>query len=413
MNSRERVLAAVNFEQSDRVPVDLGGSPASGINAAIYDKLKRRMGFSTPTKVMYSLALLAEVEIEVLDRLHADVVPLDVSMAAWGGQKATEGIERRLFEGTSVYFQPGTRITVDKDGDWILWGEDGTAVARMPKDGFYFDLIQATMGSRIDANKHNPSTTVPEEELRAIEQRARWIYENTDKAILGWSGGISFLGLSAVVAENITQGALDDWLSMLMIEKETAHEMMDRSVDAAIARMKLYHEAVGERCFAWAVGADDGGTQRAGLIRPSLFEEMIKPHYTRLCDWMHSQTNWKIFLHSCGSIYEYIPHWIEAGIDILNPVQISAANMEPERLKKEFGNSLVFWGGGCDTQKVLPLGTPEEVRAHVRRNLEIFSPGRGYVFAQVHNIQQDVPVANVEAMFQAAYQFGSSPDLHA
>ena len=134
---------------------------------------------------------------------------------------------------------------------------------------------------------------------------------------------------------------------------------------------------------------------------------MIKPHYKRLCDWVHTNTNWKTFLHSCGSIYHYIPEWIDAGIDILNPVQISAANMNPERLMEAYGGKIVFWGGGCDTQTVLPRGTPDEVREHVRRNVEVFTGTTGgFVFAQVHNIQQDVPAENVEAMLDAAYEAG-------
>jgi len=155
------------------------------------------------------------------------------------------------------------------------------------------------------------------------------------------------------------------------------------------------------------VGSDDAGTQRSEFIAPDLFSEMIKPHYKRLCDWVHTHTNWKTYLHSCGSIYHFIPDWIDAGIDILNPVQISAANMEPERLMEDFGGRIVFWGGGCDTQEILPLGTPENIREHVRHNLEVFASGDGgYVFTQIHNIQQDVPVENVEAMFAAAYEFG-------
>ncbi len=155
------------------------------------------------------------------------------------------------------------------------------------------------------------------------------------------------------------------------------------------------------------MASDDAGTQKGGLLSPDLFTEMIKPHYKRICDWVHAHTDWKTYLHFCGSIYRYIPEWIDAGVDILNPVQISAANMEPERLMKEFGGKIVFWGGGCDTQKVLPSGAPEEVREHVRRNIEVFSSGTGgFVFTQVHNIQQDVPVENVEAMFEAAYEFG-------
>ena len=133
---------------------------------------------------------------------------------------------------------------------------------------------------------------------------------------------------------------------------------------------------------------------------------MIKPHYARLCAWVHRNTHWKTFLHCCGSIYGLIPHMIEAGIDILNPIQTSAANMQPERLKAEFGGKIVFWGGGCDTQQVLPTATPEEIRDHVRERLAIFKPGGGYVFNQVHNIQTNVPAENVIAMLDAAYEFG-------
>ncbi|MGQ9555022.1 MAG: uroporphyrinogen decarboxylase family protein [Anaerolineae bacterium] len=276
----------------------------------------------------------------------------------------------------------------------------------MPKDGYYFDFLRPTMSGHIDPDAFRPRDTIPDEELRLLEERSRHLYEDTDKAILGWGNSISLMGLSWLLSDNITQGALDEWLIMLMVEKDTAHEMMARYVDAVINCLALYHQAVGDRAFAWGIASDDAGTQRGELLRPELFVEMIVPHYKRLCDWVHANTNWKTFLHSCGSIYHYIPHWIEAGIDILNPVQISAANMEPERLKAEFGGKIVFWGGGCDTQRVLPLGTPDEVRAHVRHNIAVFAQGGGYVFTQVHNIQQNVPVENVEAMLAAAYESG-------
>jgi uroporphyrinogen-III decarboxylase len=259
----------------------------------------------------------------------------------------------------------------------------------------------------IDPAAFQPRNDVTDEELEMFAEQGRFFYETTDKALLGWGASISLIGLSALLSDNITQGSLDDWLCMLMREKETAHEMMGRYVDAAIKCTELYHQAVGDYCFAWGVASDDAGTQRSEFLSPELFTEMIKPHYKRLCDWVHTHTSWKTFLHSCGSIFHYIPEWIDAGIDIINPVQISAANMKPERLVQKYGGKIVFWGGGCDTQEVLPHATPEEVREHVRRNIEIFSSGSGgYVFTQVHNIQQDVPVENVEAMLKAAYEFG-------
>ena len=407
MNSRERVLKAVNFEEPDRVPIDLGGLRASGINAVVYHEMKRRMGLDTPTRVHDSMQILAELELEFIERFHIDVLPLEASTADWALQDASEGVARRLFCGLEVAFPPGTVIRGDANGDWLLCGVEGEPVARMPKDGFYFDFIRATMDSgRIDPDAFQPRTTAPDEELAKLERHAKRLYDNTDKAILGWGTSVSMLGLSWLLSDNITQGRLDDWFLMLMTEKETANEMMGRYADAVIECMKLYHQAVGDRAVAWGVASDDAGTQRGEVLNPDLFAEMVAPHYKRVCDWVHAHTNWKTFLHSCGSIHNLLPHWIEAGIDIVNPVQISAANMEPERLKREFGDRLVFWGGGCDTQRVLPNGTPEEVREHVRHNIEAFGKGGGFVFNQVHNIQQNVPAENVEAMLDAAYEFG-------
>jgi len=195
-------------------------------------------------------------------------------------------------------------------------------------------------------------------------------------------------------------------MMMLITEKETCHEMMDRAVEASVKCLTLLHQAVGDRCFAWGIAADDAGTQQGEFISPSLWAEMIEPHYQKLCQWIHTNTRWKTFLHCCGSIYHLIPHFIEAGVDILNPVQTSAANMEPARLEKEFGKKIVFWGGGCDTQSVLERGTVEEIRQHVQERLAVFAPGGGYVFNQVHNIQRTVPAENVIAMLDAALEYG-------
>ena len=407
MTSRERVLKAVNHQVPDRVPIDLGAIGASGINAAVYDQLKRRMGIFTPTKISDAMQIIAEVEPEMIERLHVDVLPLQSRTARWSSMDARQGLHKRLFCGLDVYFPPGTNIVSNEVGDWLLCNAAGIPHARMPKDGYYFDHLTPSMsGLSIDPKAFRPARTVSDEDLQLIGDRATYLFGNTDKALLGWGASISLMGMSWMLADNITQGSLDEWLCMLMAEKETAHEMMGRYVDATLEKMKLYHQAVGDRCFAWGVGSDDGGTQRGPLLSPELFVEMIKPHYVRVCDWVHQNTNWKTFLHSCGSVYEYIPHWIEAGIDILHPVQISAANMEPERLKREFGDKLVFWGGGCDTQRILPKATPAQVREHVRHNIDIFGKGGGFVFTQVHNIQQNVPVENVEAMFQAAFDYG-------
>jgi hypothetical protein len=324
-----------------------------------------------------------------------------------------EWVPRRLFDGTEVLFPPGTRIAEDASGAWTLLNpDDSPSTFRMPKNGYYFDDVAFNKGGRIDPKKFRPVSDISDEHLKILSECGRSLYRNTDYAILGWGFGVCFLGLSLITdrSSNVTQGLTDQWMVMLMTEKDTCHEMMDRSVEATIKCLGLVNQAVGECCFAWGIAADDSGTQRGEFIRPELWAEMLQPHYKKLCDWIHANTPWKVFLHSCGSVRKLLPHFIDAGIDILNPVQTSAANMDPAELKAEFGDRLVFWGGGCDTQRVLAQATPEEIRRHVRERIEIFAPGGGYVFNQIHNIQANVPPENVIAMFEAAYEFGARSD---
>ncbi|NLF32533.1 MAG: hypothetical protein GX591_16790 [Planctomycetes bacterium] len=408
MNSRQRVWKALNYEPVDRVPIDLGAMRASGISARVYAQLKQRLGLDGPVKVLDAMQILAEVEPSVLEACHVDVVPLEGINAAWCGAPAETGVAETLAGGQTVWFPPSTRIRKERDGAWVLLNAAGEPYARMPAGGLYFDFIRPTMAaSRIDPAKFHPASTIPDEQLDAFARRAEDLHANTDKALFGWGASISLFGLSALLSDNITQGALDEWLVMLMTEKDTATEMMGRATDAAIALAKLYHQAAGDRVMIWGVASDDAGTQRSGLIRPELFTEMILPHYHRFCDWIHRNTSWKTFVHSCGAVADYVEGWIGAGVDILNPVQISAEGMAAATLMERFGKRVVFWGGGCDTQRVLPLGTPDEVRDHVRANLETFDAlNGGFVFSQVHNIQADVPVENVMAMLDAAYTFG-------
>ena len=410
MTPRERVLQAVNHQLPDRVPIDLGGLKASGIAVSAYDRVKRKLGIQTPTKVLDPRFMIAVVEDAVLERLHVDVVPLDLSIILNLIRPDSEWIPRRLFDGTQTLFPLGTNIAEDAEGNWILCNADGSPTAyQMPKNGYYFDDTSFNQGDRIDPQKFRPVSDIPDEHLKMLSHYARSLYKNTDYAILGWGFGVCFLGLSLITdrASNVTQGLPDQWMMMLLTEKETCHEMMDRSVEATIKCLSLVHQAVGDCCFAWGIAADDSGMQRGEFIRPELWAEMLKPHYKKVCDWIHAHTSWKVFMHCCGSIYNLVPHFIEAGIDILNPVQTSAANMDPARLKREFGDRLVFWGGGCDTQQVLGHATPDEIRQHVKERLQIFSPGGGYVFNQVHNIQANVPPENILAMFDAAHEFGA------
>jgi Uroporphyrinogen decarboxylase (URO-D) len=410
ITSRERVQRTVSFQEPDRVPVDLGAMKASGITVKAYNELKARLGIHTPTRIWDPRLMIASVEEALLQRFHADVVPLDITSAIQDVQPDSEWRLHNLYAGAEGLLPPGTDVDTDSEGRWVLLDANRNPTSfRMPRGGFYFDDIAFNQpGAKIDPAAFRPVTGFPDAQLRALETRSKFLYDNTEYAMLGWGGGVCFLGLSLITdrMSNVTMGLPSEWMMMLMTEKETCHDMMDRSVNASIKCLAQLHDAVGDRCFAWGIAADDSGTQRSEFIRPELWAEMIKPHYARLCTWIHRNTKWKTFLHCCGSIHGLIPHMIDAGVDILNPIQTSAANMQPERLKAEFGGKIVFWGGGCDTQRVLPDATPAEVREHVRERMAIFKPGGGYVFNQVHNIQTNVPAENVIAMLDAAYEFG-------
>ena len=407
MTSRERVWRTVNRQKADRIPVDLGGMKASGISASAYHRVKQRLCIQTPTRVADARFMIAEVEDVVRDRLHLDVVPLDWSMVFNSVQPDSAWSPRTLSDGTPVLISPDTRLSEDSAGNWVLLNPDGSPTSfRKARHAHCFDDCSGDEPGGIDPAKYRPIMDLPDEQLAQFAQHAKNLRETTNYAMLGWGFGVCFLGMSRIASseQNVTMGRPSEWTVMLSTEKETCHEMMNRSVESSIRCLSQIHQAIGDTCFAWGIAADDSGTQRGEFIAPELWAEMIQPHYKKLCDWIHQHTQMKTFFHSCGSVHNLIPHFIEAGIDILNPVQISATRMEPARLKREFGDKLSFWGGGCDTQSVLPRGTPEEVREHVRENMQVFGLGGGYVFNQVHNIQANVPTDNILAMFETAYE---------
>ncbi len=409
MTSRERIQKTINFQEPDRVPIDLGAMKASGISAFAYRKLRDYLALQGEVKVLDPRFMIADIDDDIRKKFHVDVMAFDMENAkrrAGGGKWISEN----LFDGAPMLFPPGTGIIEDAAGNRILLDENKSPTSyRMPANGFYFDDVDFDkIKGGFNPSDFKPQDSIPEEDLDILSGYGKHLYENTEYALLGWGFGVCFLGLSLITnkKDNVTLSSPSQWMMMLMTEKDTCHEMMKRSVDASISCLKLVNQAAGDVCFAWGIGADDSGTQRGEFINPDLWAEMIKPHYARLCSWIHENTNWKTFFHCCGSVSRLIPHFIEAGIDILNPVQTSAANMDPDNLKCEFGGRIVFWGGGCDTQRVLGSASAEEVRDHVKKRVETFAPGGGYVFNQVHNIQANVPPENIEAMLEAAYEYG-------
>lgn len=405
MNSRERLLTALQHQEPDRVPIDLDGMASTGIMAVAYNRLKAYLGLTGGEIKVYDIGQqLAHPEPPVLGRFGVDVLPLprapldfDPAHPSWKPW--------RLPDGSPALVPSGFCPQQNERGDWLILDDEGRTIRRMPAGGLYFDrvyhpLAEATTVAEIEAF---PLSDISEEELVWLRSEGHRLYETTDKAIMGHFGG------SILEAAQDLRG-WERFMTDLALEPKLAQALAQKLADHYVANLPRYLDAVGDVIHIIQMG-DDMGTQRGPQMSPAMYRRMIKPYQrqvyeaVRACSRDRGRPCPYIFLHSCGSIYRLIPDLIEIGVDILNPVQISAAEMDPARLKREFGRDIVFWGGGADTQHVLPYARPEEVRQHVRELVEIFAPGGGYVFCAVHNIQANVPPQNVVAMFEAALEF--------
>jgi len=394
MNSRERVLCAIYHREPDRVPIDLGGTRQSGIAASTYHKLKERLGLRTPTRVYDVYQMLAEVERPVMERFGADVIGLNRPAVAFGIRN--EGWKPwRLLDGTPVEVPGGFNPVTDAKGDLLLLAHDGTPIARMPKGGFYFDRLDKYPGAAHADPENLDLPLLSTEECDHLHAQAEAYYQNTDLAIIAAMGPPYelFFGLGT--------GDFQAWMITLATEPDYVEALYGRLVDAWLENLRRFTAAVGDRVQILQFN-DDLGTQDAPFLSVRMFRQRIMPHYKRGLDWIHQNTRMKVFMHNDGAIFDFIPTLIEMGVDILNPVQTTAAGMDPARLNREFGDRMVFWGAACNCQHTLPFGTPQQVAREVEETIRIFAPGGGYVFASVHNIQAGVPPENVIAMFEAA-----------
>ncbi len=379
MNPRERVLAALNHREPDRVPVDLGGSSTTSIAASTYGQLRDH------------LALPAE-EIAIIDH---------VQQLAY----TSDDLLRRLSVDTRVvHVSPGTIPPPDivDDGDYFAYFDRWGIKLRMPKEtGYYFDRVEFPIKEAslagLEAYPWPPRIEAPSE-LRA---RARSLYEKTDHALVGGS----FMGIGGIFEQAWKLVGLEDALMAMLTDRVFAEQLLDAVTDAYIEAATAYLDAVGEYLHVFTF-ADDICSQDSWIVSPEFYTTLIKPRQRRLFEAVKRKTNAKIFYHSCGAAFDLIPHLIEIGVDIINPVQVSAQGMDTKRLKAAYGRDVVFWGGGVDTQHVLPFGTPQQVADEVRRRIDDLAPGGGFVFAAVHNIQALVPPANVVAAFDTAADYG-------
>ena len=398
MNSRERVLRTINHEEPDRVPIDLGGTRQSGIAASAYHKLKGHLGIASPTRVFDVYQMLADVERTVMERFGADVVGLFRSEVAFGIRNENWK-PWRLLDGTPVEVPDGFDPVTEASGDLLLL-RDGAAVARMPKDGFYFDRLETYPGAaHVDVEQFRPAL-LTDAQCEHYRARAEALYQNTDFAI------VAPLGPPYELFYGLGTGDFESWMVTLATEPDYVDALYEKLVATWLENLKRFAHAVGDRVQIVQI-CDDLGTQRSLFISVKMFRRQIMPFYKLGLDWIHQNTKMKVMLHSDGALAPLLPSLIEMGVDILNPVQTSADGMDALWLKEQFGDRLVFWGASLDCQQTLPFGTPDEVACEVEEHLRAFASGGGYVFAPVHNIQAGVPPENLVAMFDTAQSLAS------
>jgi hypothetical protein len=407
MTSRERVLKAINHQEPDRVPIDLGSSIMSGIMAQALDRLRKHLGLEDrPVKVYELFQMLGEVEMDVVERLEIDVLPVEPPIQFFGLRRENYK-PWRLFDGTEVLVPGQFEVEEDSNGDYLLHDQgDKTrpVEARMPNDGYYFDKVGL---SDIHPDFVPPPLTeikklnhLATQDLEFLQAKAERLRATTDKALLLGCWGRTGLG---------SVGSIPDFLCLLATDQAYVKDLFAIQTETAIRNMENLKRVLGGNIDIIGLDGGDYGSQRGELFSPDWFEDLFVPYYRELNDWVHTNTSWKTWKHTCGSVAKIMPMLVEAGLDVINPVQCSAAGMDPRWLKDTFGERITFWGGSVDTQKTLPFGTPGDVIAEVTERIAIFAPGGGYVFNPVHNVQHGTPPENLLAAYETARKVGGYP----
>ncbi|MBN1642720.1 MAG: methyltransferase [Anaerolineae bacterium] len=422
MNGRERVAVALHHREPDRVPVDLGSSSVTGMHVSIVYRLRQALGLDpagTPVKVIRPYLMLGEVGPDLIEALDIDVVRLAGTQTMFG-YRAEGWVEWTTFDGTPVLVPRGFNTRLEPNGDLLQYPEGDTSLppsGRMPAGGWYFDAIirqEPVDDARLQvADNLEEFGPISDADLAYLGERAAALYDGTDRAIMAKFPGTAFGDIAAVPAPWLRhpKGIRDvaEWYVSTLTRRDYIYQVFDRQCAIALANLARIYEVVGERVSVVYLTGTDFGAQGGPFLSTETYRALYKPFHKRLNDWIHAHTSWRTFIHTCGSVSALIDEFIDAGFDVLNPVQCSAAHMRPELLKQRFGDRIVFWGGGIDTQHTLPFGTPDAVRAEVRARLRAFGPGGGYVFNPVHNVQPQTPIENVLAMFDAVRAYGRYP----
>lgn len=408
MTSRERVKAALNHKNPDRVPIDFGATSVTGIHCKVVESLREYYGLEKhPVRVIEPFQMLGEVEPDLQEAIGIDCIPV------FGPRDMFEIDECRLHLqhtpwGQEVLIASDIDLTADKEGDVYIYAKGDRTFppsAVMPSNCYFIDAVERQhvvndeeLKVEDNLEEYGPLSDDDLHYFTVSAEKAA----GTGKAVVASFGGTALGDVAYIPGMGLKNPKgvrnVAEWYMSTVMRKEFVRELFDRQTEIAIGNYTRLWEAIGDNVDVVFTCGTDFGTQTSQFCSLDTYRELWLPYHKRLNDWIHQHTTWKIFKHTCGSVVPIIPGLIEAGFDILNPVQINAKDMDCTYLKNEFGRDLTFWGGGIDTQQVLPYGTPEEIRSHVLKQCEILGRDGGFVFNAVHNIQANVPVENVVAL---------------
>jgi len=415
ITGRMRVGAALGHRTPDQVPVDFGSTSVTGMHVSCVAALRRHYGLEPgPVKVIDPGAMLGEIAEDLQAAIGADTEGIRGRVVRFGFP-AADWKPWRLYDGLEVLVPGGFNVTVDERGDTLMHPQGdltAPASARMPKGGYFFDSIvrqepfeEESLRPEDNLEEYGP---LAEEDLAHWERVARQAAAR-GRAVMGNFGGTAFGDIALVPGVGLKhpKGIRDiaEWYISTRSRRDFVHQVFEGQCEIALANLERIAARAGDLVDAINVCGTDFGTQTSSFCSVATFRELWMPYYQRVNQWVHRNTRWKTFKHSCGAVAKFVPEFIEAGFDILNPVQCSAAGMDPGELKSRYGDRIVFWGGGVDTQQVLPFGTPQQVREQVLERCEIFARNGGFVFAAIHNVQAQTPVANIVAMIEAVLEF--------
>ena len=412
--SRDRLIATLNHKQPDRIPIDFGGTAVTGVHVSCVAALRDYYGLEKrPVRIHEPFQMLGLLDEDLLDAIGIDVVGTFARNTIFGFP--ADEWKTWQFDGLEVLVPMDFNTTVDAAGNTLIYPEGDLSVppsGRMPSSGYFFDCI--IRQEPIDEEKLNPEDNL--EEFGPISQAdldhlARMVPAATEtgRGVIASFGGTALGDIALVPGPFLKhpKGIRDvaEWYVSTRSRQDYVHRIFERQCEIALENLERIYATIGDTVQAVFICGTDFGTQTSAFCSVKTLRDLYFPYYKQINDWIHAHTPWETFKHSCGAVSKFIPSFIEAGFDILNPVQCSATGMEPEQLKENYGDQLVFWGGGVDTQKTLPFGTPAEVREQVLRRCEIFAQGGGFVFNSIHNVQARTPVENIVAMLDAVHEF--------